>query len=142
MSNDQIVNFLSQGTLATKVSTVNKDGTCHVVPVWFVLDGEEIIFTTWHQSVEAKHIMRDNRESVCVDDQKPLYSFFVTVYGNATITQDNSVEVLKWTTMIAERYMGKENAEKYGKRNFVKGELLVRVKPTKIIAQKHIAEQG
>jgi hypothetical protein len=42
--------------------------------------------------------------------------------------------------MIAERYMGKENAEKYGKRNFVKGELLVRVKPTKIIAQKHIAE--
>jgi hypothetical protein len=85
--------------------------------------------------------MRDNRVSVCVDDQKPLYSF-VTVYDNATITQDNSVELLKWTTMIAERYMGKENAEKYGKRNFVKGELLVRVKPTKIIAQKHIAEYG
>jgi PPOX class probable F420-dependent enzyme len=129
MSKDEIVNFLSQGTLTAKVSTVNKDGTCHVVPVWFVLNGDEIIFTTWHQSVKAKHIMRDNRVSICVDDQKPLYSF-VTVYGNATITQDNSVELLKWTTMIAERYMGK----------FVKGELLVRVKPTKIIAQKHIAE--
>jgi PPOX class probable F420-dependent enzyme len=139
MSKDEIVNFLSQGTLTAKVSTVNKDGTCHVVPVWFVLDGDEIIFTTWHQSVKAKHIMRDNRVTVCVDDQKPLYSF-VTVYSNATITQDNSLELLKWTTMIAERYMGKENAEKYGKRNFVKGELLVRVKPTKIIAQKHIAE--
>ena len=87
MSKDEIVNFLSQGTLTANVSTVNKDGTCHLVPVWFVLDGDEIIFTTWHQSVKAKHIMRDNRVSVCVDDQKPLYSF-VTVYRNATITQD------------------------------------------------------
>ncbi len=110
-----------------------------MVPVWFVLDGEDIIFTTWHQSVKAKHIMRDNRVSMRVDDQKALFSF-ITVCGNATITQDKPNELLKWATMIAERYTGKENAERYGKRNSVKGDLLVRVKPTKIIAQKDIAE--
>jgi PPOX class probable F420-dependent enzyme len=144
MSKDEIASFLSQGTLTAKVSTVNKDGTCHTVPVWFVLDSkeeEEIIFTTSDNSVKAKHIRRDNRVTICVDDQKPLYSF-VTVYGNATITQykDNPDEQLKWSTMIAERYMGKENAERYGKRNAGEGELLVRVKPTKIIAEKDIAE--
>ncbi|MDQ4100759.1 MAG: PPOX class F420-dependent oxidoreductase [Thermoproteota archaeon] len=139
MSKEETANFLSQGTLTAKVSTISKDGTCHVVPVWFVLDGEDIIFTTWHESVKAKHIMRDNRVSMCMDDQKPLYSF-VTVYGDATITHYNPEELLKWSTMIAERYMGKENAERYGKRNAVKGELLIRVKPTKIIAQKDIAE--
>jgi hypothetical protein len=70
-----------------------------------------------------------------------MYSF-VTMYGNATITQynDNRDEQLKWATKIAERYMGKENAERYGKRNAGEGELLVRVKPTKIIAQKDIAK--
>ncbi len=85
------------------------------------MDGEDIIFTTWHKSVKAKHIMQDNKVSICVDDQKPLYSF-VTVYGNATITQhnDNPDEQLKWSTKIAERYMGKENAERYGKRMLVK----------------------
>jgi PPOX class probable F420-dependent enzyme len=139
MSKDEMMDFLSQGTLTAKLSTVSKDGVCHVVPVWFVLDGEDIIFTTWHQSVKAKHIMRYSRVSICVDDQKPLYSF-VTLYGNATITQDRPDELLKWSTMIAERYMGKENAERYGKRNAVKGELLIRVKPTKIIARKDIAE--
>jgi hypothetical protein len=36
--------------------------------------------------------------------------------------------------------MGSDNAESYGKRNSVKGELLIRVKPTKIIGQKDIAE--
>jgi PPOX class probable F420-dependent enzyme len=136
---DEMADFLSQSTLTAKVSTVSKDGTCHTVPVWFVLDGEDIIFTTWHKSVKAKHIMRDNRVTICVDDQKPLYSF-VTMHGNATITQDKNDELLKWATIIAERYMGKENAERYGKRNSVKGELLIRVKPTKIIAQKDIAE--
>jgi PPOX class probable F420-dependent enzyme len=150
MSKEETASFLSQGTLTAKVSTVNKDGTCHTVPIWFVLDGEEeeeeaegqdIIFTTSSESVKAKHIRRDNRVTLCVDDQKPMYSF-VTVYGNATITQynDNPDEQLKWSTKIAERYMGKENAERYGKRNACEGELLVRVKPTKIIAEKDIAE--
>lgn len=125
--------------MTAKISTVSKDGTCHVVPIWFVLDGEDIIFTTWYQSVKAKHIMRDSRVSICVDDQKPLYSF-VTLYCNATITQDKSDELLKWSTMIVERYTGKENAEGYGKRNAAKGELLIRVKLTKIIARKDIAE--
>jgi PPOX class probable F420-dependent enzyme len=150
MSKEETASFLSQGTLTAKVSTVNKDGTCHTVPIWFVLDGEEeeeeaegqdIIFTTSSESVKAKHIRRDNRVTLCVDDQKPMYSF-VTVYGNATITEysDNPDEQLKWSTKIAERYMGKENAERYGKRNAGEGELLVRVKPTKIIAEKDIAE--
>jgi PPOX class probable F420-dependent enzyme len=150
MSKEETSRFLSQGTLTAKVSTVNKDGTCHTVPIWFVLDGEEkekeaegqdIIFTTSSESVKAKHIRRDNRVTLCVDDQKPMYSF-VTVYGNATITpyNDNPGEQLKWSTKIAERYMGKENAERYGKRNACEGELLVRVKPIKIIAEKDIAE--
>ena len=32
--------------------------------------------------------------------------------------------------------MGQDNAESYGKRNAVEGEILVRIRPTKIIAQK------
>jgi hypothetical protein len=36
--------------------------------------------------------------------------------------------------------MGAELAEAFGKRNAVAGELLVRVKPTKIIAWKDIAD--
>ncbi len=139
MSKDETASFLSQGTMTAKVSTVNKDGTCHTVPVWFVLDGEDIIFATSNNSVKAKHIRLDNRITICVDDQKPLYSF-VTVYGIATIAQDNPDELLKWSTIIAERYMGKENAEKYGKRNAGEGEVLVRVKPNKIIANRDIVE--
>jgi len=38
--------FISKGTLTGKLATVRKDGRPHVTPVWFVLDGDEIVFTT------------------------------------------------------------------------------------------------
>ena len=35
--------------------------------------------------------------------------------------------------------MGKANAETYGRRNSTEGEVLVRIKPTRIIAERDIA---
>jgi hypothetical protein len=48
--------------------------------------------------------------------------------------------VLDWATRIAGRYMGADLAEVYGRRNAVPGEALVRVTPTRIIAEKDVAE--
>ena len=48
-------------------------------------------------------------------------------------------EVCKQAKKIAERYMGKKNAEAYGRRNSGEGEVLVRIKPTRILAEKNIA---
>ncbi len=36
--------------------------------------------------------------------------------------------------------MGQDNAKAYGKRNAVQGEFLIRIRPTKIIAQKDMVE--
>ena len=38
MSKNETKKFLMQGTFTAKLTTVNKDGSPHVVPVWFVLD--------------------------------------------------------------------------------------------------------
>ena len=146
MSKKEIKRFLMQGTLTGKLATVKKDGSSHVVPIWFILDdvvvhdnnSVDIIFTTGSTSVKARNIQRDNRVSICIDDQIPPFSF-VTVYGIAKIQRVNHNELLKWATKIAERYMGKDNAESYGIRNSAEGELLVRIKPLSIVAEKNIA---
>jgi hypothetical protein len=75
---------------------------------------------------------------ICVDDQIPQFSF-VTIHGTAKIVRLKYNELLKWNTRIAERYMGKSNAKAYGERNSTEGVIFVRVKPTKIIAEKDIA---
>ncbi len=46
---------------------------------------------------------------------------------------------MKWATKIAERYMGKKNAKAYGERNSGEEEVLVRIRPIKIIAEKDVA---
>ena len=145
MSKDEIGRFLMQGTFTGKLATVKKDGSSHVVPIWFVLDNENnrgkvgnIIFTTGDKSVKANNIQRDNRVSICVDDQTPPFSF-VTIFGTAKIHSYKQKEVLKWATKIAERYMGKKNAEAYGRRNSEEGLVLVGIKPKRIIAEKDIA---
>ena len=145
MSKAEIGRFLMQGTFTGKLGTIRKDGSSHVVPFWFVLDNRnsrgqigDIILTTGDTSVKSQNIQRDKRVSICVDDQIPPFSF-VTIFGSAKIQPYKQKEVLKWATKIAERYMGKDNAEAYGKRNSEEGLVLVRIKPTRIIAEKDIA---
>jgi PPOX class probable F420-dependent enzyme len=145
MSKAQIERFLMQGTFTGKLATVKKDGSSHVVPIWFVLDKSnskskvgDIIFTTGDTSVKANNIQRDNRVSICIDDQTRPFSF-VTIFGTAKIHSYKQKEVFKWAKKIAERYMGKRNADAYGRRNSEEGSVLVRIKPTRILAEKNIA---
>ena len=71
--------------------------------------------------------------------QIPLYSF-VTSDGIAEIINNaDQKELFKWAKIIAARYMGNDKAEEYGKRNSSEGELLIKIKPIKIIGQKDIA---
>ena len=139
MTKDEIRRFLLQGTFTGKLGTINKNGTTHIVPIWYTLDEEgNIIFNTGDKSVKAKNIQHDNRVRVCVDDQTAPFSF-VTIDGNAEIISDTPTEIFKWAKIIAARYMGNDKAEVYGKRNSTEGELLLKIKPTKVIGKKDIA---
>jgi PPOX class probable F420-dependent enzyme len=137
MTTDEYKGFLTRGTRTAKLATVRKDGRPHVVPIWFVLDGDDLIFTTARTSVKGQAILRDGRVSLCVDDKEPPYAF-VLVEGTATATED-SEDLLRWATRIAARYVGEEQAEAFGKRNAVEGELLVRATPTKVVTESDVA---
>jgi PPOX class probable F420-dependent enzyme len=130
--------FLLERPRTAKLASVRADGRPHVAPVWFDLDGDTLVFTTWHTTVKAVNIRRDPRVSLCVDDETPPFAY-VLIEGTATLADDLD-ELRCWATRIAGRYMGVDLAESYGQRNSVPGELLVRVTPTKIIAQTAISD--
>ncbi len=139
MSHDEYLKFMLDHARTAKVATASSDGRPHVAPVWFEMDGETIIFTTWHTTVKAKHIRQNPRISLCVDDDTPPFSF-VVVEGTAEIATPTPEEFLHWATRLAGRYMGPALADSYGKRNAVPGELMIRVTPTKIIATAGMSE--
>lgn len=138
MTKDQWQKFISEGTHTAKLSTVRADGSPHIAPVWFLLDGDDIVFNTGEDTVKGRNMARDGRVSLCVDDDRPPFSF-VTLQGRAELS-DRLEEVRDWATRIAARYMGEDLAEQYGARNGVPGELLVRVRIEKVIALADIAD--
>jgi PPOX class probable F420-dependent enzyme len=139
MSDEEIRAFLSSGTRTGKLATVRPDGSPHVAPIWFVLDDDgSIVFNTGRDTVKGRALRRDPRVSLVVDDEAPPFAY-VRVDGVAELSEDLE-EMLPWSTRIAARYMGAEEADAYGRRNAVDGEMLVRVRPTKIVALKEISD--
>ena len=85
MTKSEIKKFLMKDTFTGKLATVKKNGSPHVVPIWFVVEEvnsrnrntvRNIYFTTGRDSVKAKNIQRDSRVSFCVDDQTPSFPSF------------------------------------------------------------------
>ena len=137
MDENEIIDFLMEGTRTGKLSTVREDGHPHVAPIWFVWNEGKIIFCTMDSSVKAKNIRHNPQVSICVDDESPPYAF-VIIQGTAKFS-DNQKDLLKWNTILGGRYMGEKLAGVYGKRNTVEGSLLVEVTPTKMISEKDVA---
>ncbi|CAM5681902.1 PPOX class F420-dependent oxidoreductase [Streptomyces purpurascens] len=138
MTDAQWREFVSHGTRTAKLSTVRADGSPHIAPIWFLLDGDEVVFNTGENTVKGRNLARDGRVALCVDDDRPPYSF-VVVQGRARLVRDLD-EVRHWATRIGARYMGEERAEEFGARNGVPGELLIRVTVDRVLAERDIAD--
>jgi hypothetical protein len=138
MDTHERISFLTDTPRTGKLATVKPDGRPHITPIWFDLDGDTIIFTTWHTSVKAKNMRANANVCFCVDEEAPPFAY-VIIEGTAHINQE-AENLRYWTTRIAGRYMGEELAEEYGERNGVPGEYLVRIHPDKLIAKKNISE--
>ncbi len=132
MSDDEAYAFLSHGTRTGKVATVRADGRPHVAPVWFVVDGRDLVFMTGSGTVKGKSLRRDPRISLVVDVEEPPYAF-VLVEGTVEISADPST-MLDLSIAIGTRYMGLELGEQFGRRNAVAGELMVRLRPDSMVA--------
>jgi PPOX class probable F420-dependent enzyme len=102
----EVREFLMHGTRTAKLGTLTPTGWPHVMPIWFALDGEELVFTTGRDTVKGRYLRRDDRVGLCVDDERPPFAY-VHVRGRARIA--------------------------------VPTELLVRVRPERVIAEFDVA---
>ncbi|MCX4452271.1 PPOX class F420-dependent oxidoreductase [Streptomyces sp. NBC_01340] len=138
MTDEQWRAFVSLGTRTGKLSTVRADGSPHVAPIWFLLDGDHVLFNTAKESVKGRNLARDGRAALCVDDDRPPFDF-VVLEGRTELSEDLD-ELRHWAARIGARYMGEDRAEELGKRNGVPGELLVRMRIEKVVALASMAD--
>src|SRR5229473_1437829 len=128
--------FLSEGTRTGILGYASASGRPLVTPVWFIVEDGCLVFNTGKESAKGKSLARDPRVTLCANLQEPPYGF-VQVQGDAELSEDPA-ELLRTATAIAARYMGPEHAEEIGSRNAVPGELLVRLRPAKVVAALNV----
>ena len=137
MTPDETRAFLADGRRVGKVATTLADGGPHVVPVWYALDGDDIVFSCARDSVKGRNLARDPRAAVSVDDEEFPYSF-VSVSGGVRFA-DRPPDLLAWTTRIARRYVGDARAEELGRRDAELDDLVVRLALERVFGGADVA---
>jgi PPOX class probable F420-dependent enzyme len=130
VTDPKISAFLGAGTRTGKLAYAGADGRPLVAPVWFIVEDGALVFNTGKNTAKGRALTRDPRATLCVDLEEPPYAF-VQVQGDAELSEDPG-ELVRTATVIAARYMGQDRAAEFGKRNGVPGELVVRLRPTKV----------
>lgn len=131
LGDPRVRDFLAHGTRTGKLSYLAPSGRPLVAPVWFIVEGDSLVFNTGRETAKGRALARDPRASLCVDEEEPPYAF-VQVQGEAELSEDPG-ELVRTATAIAARYMGADRAEEFGRRNGVPGELVVRLRPAKVL---------
>ena len=137
MSNSEILSFLTREPYTGHVATVRPDGRPHVAPVWFGIDGEDILFATSSDTVKARNLVACSMAAISVDDEAPPFAFAM-VEGTVTIERDMDI-VRYWAGEIAARYMGLEWARTYSASDSFPDDMLCRLTPTHMTGMASMA---
>lgn len=107
MLTDEMREFL-QKTLIARMATIDSKGYPHIVPVWFMLDGDDIVVTSMQKTRKNGHIKTNTKGALTVGGQ-PGDGGGYLFKGDWAIDDDSDNA---WLMKLAVRYEGQEQAEK------------------------------
>lgn len=89
MTPDEVGRFLAASKVL-HVATVGKDGWPHLAPMWFVMDGDRVVFRSFTKSQKIVNLRRDPKLTVLVetgDEYSQLQG--VMIKGTARLVTDH-----------------------------------------------------
>jgi PPOX class probable F420-dependent enzyme len=98
------IEFLNEKRYAT-LATIGLDGAPSLSVMWYALDGHDILMNTKRGRLKDRHLLADNRASICVEDGYR----YVTITGRITMNDDQTVAQAD-IAALATRYEGAERS--------------------------------
>jgi|YNPNPStandDraft_1061719.scaffolds.fasta_scaffold07447_7 PPOX class probable F420-dependent enzyme len=127
MLDEQARTFL-QAPRVAYVSTVGPDGYPHTVPVWFMLDGDEVVLISERSTHKVRHIQSNPKGALTVGGQ-PGDGAGYLIRGDFSIEEDPD---RVWLKKMTYHYEQGEEAERdiaaWGKLDMI----VIRLKPRSI----------
>ena len=87
ITDPEVHSFLTEGTRTVKFAYLSPAGRPLVAPVWYIVEGEDLIFNTGKDTIKGRYLAHDRRVTLCVDLEKEPYGF-VQIQGQAGLSDD------------------------------------------------------
>lgn len=126
----QLEAFISEGQRNAVIATVTPEGRPHCVPVWFVLDRGEVVFSTGRTSVKAANLRANPHIAVLIDKPDAPITF-ARVEGTVEYVEELG-EFHRLLRAIYTRY-----GENYGDDGDPETTVIVRVKAVKMTGTRY-----
>lgn len=119
-----------------------RSGPPSLSPVYYFMDGDEIVISTTAARVKAKAVQRNPEVSVCVLDEKMPFDY-LTVFGHARIEEEGAADVMR---RIGEAMSGNPIPEAalpaLEQRAKSEGRVVIRVKPAQFVSTRPLARSS
>jgi PPOX class probable F420-dependent enzyme len=138
MTPDEMRTFLDEGR-DLQVASINADGTPHLVTMWYLRDGEDLLFWTYAKSQKVVNVRRDPRATVLVATGEKYEELKgVSITGSTTVVEDLD-EVLAFGEKVYEKYWGPIDNDlvREGVRTMGAKRVVIRVTPVKTTSWDH-----
>ena len=138
MTPDELHAFLDEGR-DLQVASINADGTPHLVTMWYLRDGEDLLFWTYAKSQKVVNVRRDPRATVLVATGEKYEELKgVSINGSTTVIDDLD-EVLAFGEKVYEKYWGPIDNDlvRDGVRMMGAKRVVIRVTPVRTTSWDH-----
>jgi PPOX class probable F420-dependent enzyme len=138
MTPDEMHAFLDEGR-DLQVASINADGTPHLVTMWYLREGDDLLFWTYAKSQKVVNVRRDPRATVLVATGEKYEELKgVSVNGTVTVVAELD-QVLAFGEKVYEKYWGPIDNDlvREGVRTMGAKRVVVRVTPVRTTSWDH-----
>ncbi len=125
--NDEAREFLKKPLIA-RLSTIGPDGYPHTVPVWFMLDGDDLVIISDRSTRKVGHIAANPKGAISIGGDSDDGGGYL-IKGDLSIEEDPGD---LWLKKITRHYEDEEQAEKDIAAWADLDIILIRLKPRRV----------
>ncbi len=134
ISPDRINTFLDQAILARFATAAPDTVQPHVVPVWFLWDGESVWISSFKNTRKVQELRRNARCAMVIDTEgNDLGVSAVLFEGEAELLTEPRDFVQEMATRIYTRYLGQDGVLTHDPQSWIHDpeNLIIKLKPGK-----------
>ena len=117
--------FLGRPRIA-RLATISPEGYPHVVPIYFLLDGDDIVFGSDRDERKVKNALRNPKGAVVIGGEPDSDEAGYLIQGELSVEDDPGRRLMQ---RLARRYSSGSEAEEWAEG----GGVIIRLSPRKVI---------